>query len=362
MQRLNGKRLVIVVFTSIVALVLSGAAYIASANGGGGGGDAAPVPNSAVQGTPFALDPAGFAADEFVALTFTFPDGSVRDLQNIVAMDGALHVSKTMVPNPFNVDPVNLYLRSTLGGALHFVYTPTTSWPTGAYTATFHGLVSNQVVNISFAITAANVPIATPGVNLVVEDAIGNPQGYPGDRSTMSGNGFGANETIEITVIKPDGTREAFPYQPTTSLAGAFTVNFTFSAQRTIGAYTFIATSQNTNYIGVAQFDLLPPTPPTPTGSNLNVLVQADTPAPGSTRVEIQGSLFWANEGVQLYLQTPAGAPTYGKVYPLGPQFTDRNGQFAVAIVLDQSYPTGQYTVVATGSASGIEDSADFTP
>jgi hypothetical protein len=97
-------------------------------------------------------------------------------------------------------------------------------------------------------------------------------------------------------------------------------------------------------------------------GSALKAIVMDDPQNPLSHRVEIQGQLFTPLEGVILQLHLP--------YYPLAPgsetmlslplQRANAQGKFSLVFTLDQRYPTGTYSLTATGSTSDAIAVAPF--
>ncbi|MGB9633544.1 MAG: hypothetical protein ACPL8I_09455, partial [Chloroflexaceae bacterium] len=101
-------------------------------------------------------------------------------------------------------------------------------------------------------------------------------------------------------------------------------------------------------YRVITTFTLTSP-PVTPTGwATFRVAFPPDRADPQRNAFEVQGTLFYPGERVDIWLTLPDGS-----VRGLPSQFADGVGDFYAVLYLDERLPTGFYQATAKGSLSG---------
>jgi hypothetical protein len=317
------------------------------------------------QGSPFGLELQQFWPSEPVMISFTFPDGrvlspvvtSINDLNSLQNPVTYLTYNGTQIPiNGLDgvIDmPANFPWISftTVGGDYYFPFQVTNKWPYGCYTFTGLGLQSNRQVSASFAVIPQVGPAPNPGqASLVIEDnTTGDPSSQQGALVNIFGRGFVADEVISIWITAPDGVVFSFPYQPSTSNIGSFSVPFQFNANHPTGIYAFTALGNLSGYQVIAHFNLTSRASQQTGWAQLRVAYPASRNGKQGTLFEVQGKRFNPYERVDIWMTLPDNA-----VRGLPSQYADGNGEFYADIYLDERLPTGEYDFSAKGASSGF--------
>ncbi|NNJ10175.1 hypothetical protein EKD04_007530 [Chloroflexales bacterium ZM16-3] len=377
MTRKNGKTFVALGLSVALATVLGLFAYRSSAANAGAlmyvqGPTTTTCQQTSItmpagyQGSNFGLELQQFWPNEPVSISFTFPDGRVlspvvtsindlNSLQNLVTT-----FSFNGVPIPINgldgvIDmPANFpWISFTdAGGDYYFPFTVTNKWPYGCYTFTALGLQSNRQVAASFAVIPQVGQAPNPGqAILTIEDnTTGDPSSQQGALVNIFGRGFVAQELISIWITAPDGVVFSFPYQPTTSDIGSFSVPFEFNANHPTGFYAFTALGNTSGYQVISRFNLTSRASPLSGWAQLRVAYPASrNGAQGTTFFEVQGKRFNPYERIDIWMTLPDNA-----VRGLPSQYADANGEFFADLHLDERLPTGEYDFTAKGADSGF--------
>lgn len=362
MNAFKQKRRYALIFILLLALALGSFVYASSAAGAATldipsspasaicAIDGSSAPTAAQDGVvSFSLG--GYRANEGIAMYFTFPNGQIRDLPAILAMDGPVNAKNAnVVPAP-NVDA---------GGELYFTYQLGQNWPVGCYSIQAIGQDSGNLGVTKLVIEDAKpMPKPTPALKVYKEEG-GAVEGQQGDVIAITGAGFPAGASVGISIKMPDGVVNSFPTAPIASASGKFTTIFQFTQTSVTGKYTFTASSPGGPL--AADFTLKGPAAPAASKATLTPLVSSDALSPLTHKVEIQGSFFTPLEGVTLWLSLPysqlgAGASSAMSL-PL--QHANAQGKFVAIFMLDEHYPSGVYMVTAIGSVSKSTATAPF--
>ncbi|MEI7770912.1 MAG: hypothetical protein WCI67_13020 [Chloroflexales bacterium] len=317
------------------------------------------------QGSNFGLELQQFWPQEAVSISFTFPDGRVLSpvVTGISDSNSLQNPVKTLdfngVAIPINgldgvIDmPANFpWISFTdVGGDYYFPFPATNKWPYGCYTFTAHGLGSNRQVSSSFVVAPRIGPAPDPGqASLIVEDnTTGDPSSQQGALVNIFGRGFVANEVISIWITAPDGVVISFPYQPTTSDIGSFSVPFQFNANHQTGFYGFTALGNLSGYQVITRFNLTSRASNETGWSQLRVAFPASRNGGQGSTFEVQGKRFNPFERVDIWMTLPDNS-----VRGLPSQYADANGEFFADVYLDERLPTGVYDFTAKGASSGF--------
>lgn len=376
MARLTQKRMFSVGFALALAALLAGFAFSTMARNAGAlmfvqGPQSAhcertgqTVP-AGYQGDNFGLELQQFWPNEPVMISFTFPDGRVLSpvvtgISDTNSVQGSVD---TFIWNgvaiPINgldgvIDmPANFPWISytTAGGDYYAPFPVTARWPYGCYTFTGLGLYSNRQTQASFAVLPRPMalPAASPASLIVEDNTTGDPSSQQGAYVNIFGRGFVARELISIWITAPDGVVFDFPYQPTTSDIGSFSVPFIFNANHPTGTYAFTALGNLSGYQVISRFNLSSRASNPSGWAQLRVAYPFPNRGSQGTVFEVQGKRFNPYERVDIWMTLPDNA-----VRGLPSQYANENGEFFASIFLDERLPTGEYDFTAKGADSGF--------
>jgi hypothetical protein len=209
-----------------------------------------------------------------------------------------------------------------------------TSWTTYSYTLT----ATTSTTRLEFddlgngnsegtLLDAVSV-VVQPTANLAVSPT----SGFLGQTITLTGTGYGPNETV---TIRADGISAPPIYVATTDATGAFVIT-RHVLQGTYGSHTLIAVGQSSHHLGVTTFSITP--------------LLAITPRSGSggTSIAVSGFGFGANEQVNLYWYNPQQWVGSASTSSLGSFY----GSATVHFTIPAGTPAGQNVVSAVGQTS----------
>ncbi|MEI7643824.1 MAG: hypothetical protein WCJ55_06050 [Chloroflexales bacterium] len=317
------------------------------------------------QDSNFGLELQQFWPNEPVSISFTLPDGRVlspvvtsindmNSLQNPVAtlsfngVDIPINGLDGVIDMPADFPWIHL---ANVGGDYYFPFPATNKWAYGCYTFAAHGMQSDRQVTSNFVVAPRIGPAPNPGQStLFVEDnTTGDPSSQQGALVNIFGRGFVANELISIWITAPDGVVFSFPYQPTSSNIGSFSVPFQFNANHPTGFYAFTALGNLSGYQVITRFNLTSRASLINGWSQLRVAYPASRNGSQGTTFELQGKRFNPYERVDVWMTLPDNA-----VRGLPSQYADANGEFFADVYLDERLPTGEYDFTAKGASSGF--------
>jgi hypothetical protein len=289
----------------------------------------------------------GFWDQEYVTITYSFPDGQIFSPVSAFLLDGVVN----MPPNYTTV------FRTDVAGDLYFDYPITNKWPYGCYQMTAQGNSSGQTAIGFFVVKArsAAAPAASPAKLAVWRNGTFEASAVHDSLVNIHGTGFVPNEQVGIWVTQPDGSVVGHPTQ-VASDAGNIESTFQFTSVHQTGRYTFTAYGLLSHYQVFAPFDLLGGTS-IPSGW---AKVRVAYPASASTTqngkdIVVSGTLFSPEEPVGLWITLPDGG-----VRGLPTQIADGNGDFYADIAIDERLPLGNYKLTASGVYSGRLVITDF--
>jgi hypothetical protein len=167
-----------------------------------------------------------------------------------------------------------------------------------------------------------------PTANLAVSPT----SGFLGQTITLTGTGYGPNETV---TIRADSVSASPIYAATTDATGAFVIT-RHVLQDTYGSHSLIAVGQSSHHLGVTTFSETP--------------LLAVTPRSGSvgTTIAVSGFGFGANEQVNLYWFNPQQQVGSASTSSLGSFY----GSATVHFTIPSGTPAGQNVVYAVGQTS----------
>lgn len=174
-----------------------------------------------------------------------------------------------------------------------------------------------------------------------------NPvSGVRGTIFKITGAGFGASETVLLTVKDQNSTTVAGPTSLTADASGNITTSFTGSLSTMPGTYTASVTGNTSGRSATNSFTVIQDTALTVTPAN---------GVPGTT-FKLAGTKFNASETVTLTIKGPNGSTAFG---PSGQQATATGGVTFIYTTTAAS-ATGTYTATATGASSGLNAVTTF--
>lgn len=298
-----------------------------------------------------------FWDNEFVYISFTFPDG--RTFSPIVA-DGRVRA-------PAGLDglvdmPANFpwFAQISNGGDYYYTFQASKRWPYGSYTFTALGASSRRQAQGCFVLLPRQSPPPNSGpATLIVEDnTTGATSGLHGALVNIFGRGFRAQEEVSVWITAPDGTVLDYPGQFTSDV-GSFASTFIFDSRFPIGTYAFTALGRSSGYQVIARFRLDGRTS-TPSGwAQLRVAWRPNAAASQNQTFELQGQFFEPFELIAVWATLPDGT-----VRDLPFQQANQFGEFFALIALDQRLPTGNYAFTVQGQSSRrlVIDRVNVTP
>jgi len=238
------------------------------------------------------------------------------------------------------------------------------------------GLVAN-VAGIGAASAASLTPTYT--TQLATE---GNTSMAAGNQLTVQGTSFGQNEEISFWINVPDGTQvpKGSLGQTNTTMTGnvialdsiASTDDngaFTYTIDTTglpSGSYSLVAHGLSSQVEQILDFTISGSSAPAPLMSEGSTTMAAGTP------LTLHGSFYKPNESISLWINVPEGTAldsdslgqndtkVDGNVVQLyNMPGTDASGRFTYT-VNTTGLPAGNYSIVAHGVDSGIENVLSF--
>lgn len=175
-----------------------------------------------------------------------------------------------------------------------------------------------------------------------------NPaSGVQGTIFQIAGAGFGASETVLLTIKDQNGTTVSGPTSLTADASGNITGSFTSSQSTTPGTYTASATGNTSGRSAATSFTVT---------QGVALAVTPATGIPGTT-FQFVGTKFGASETVNLTITGPNGSTVFG---PSGLQAT-ASGSVTFTYATTAASAGGTYTATATGATSGLKAVATFT-
>ncbi|MGQ9926156.1 MAG: hypothetical protein ACUVS4_04710 [Chloroflexaceae bacterium] len=289
---------------------------------------------------------------EPVEVDISFPDGRLFTVPAARLLDGTID---QVINNPFaSRAPANI------AGEVSAVLTVPGTWPYGCYFFTGRGLLSGKVAGAALVVVPGGAPGPNPGPAFAAVTRVGSNEarGVQGSQVDINGSGFRGGERIDIWITAPDGTVLNFPPGPLVFAdnSGDFRAAFTFDGLNPVGTYQFTVEGAESGYRVITSFTLTSP-PVVQTGwARLRVAFPPDQADPQRSAFEVQGSLFYPGERVDIWITLPDGA-----VRGLPSQFADGVGDFYAVVYLDERLPTGFYQATARGSLSGHLVITSFT-
>ncbi|MFQ3663354.1 MAG: hypothetical protein SNJ69_13275 [Chloroflexaceae bacterium] len=281
---------------------------------------------------------------EPVEVDISFPDGRLFTVPAARLLDGTID----QVIN----NPVASRAPANIAGEVSAVLTVPGTWPYGCYFFTGRGLLSGKVAGAALVVVPGGAPGPNPGPAFAAVTRVGSNEarGVQGSRVDINGGGFRGGERIDIWITAPDGTVLNFP--PGSPVfadnSGDFRAAFTFDGLNPVGTYQFTVQGASSGYRVITTFTLTSP-PVVQTGwARFRVAFPPDQADPQRSVFEVQGSLFFPGERVDIWLTLPDGA-----VRGLPSQFADGVGDFYAVLYLDERLPTGFYQATAQGALSG---------
>ena len=197
-----------------------------------------------------------------------------------------------------------------------------TTAATGAFSAIFN--VPASTVGAHTVTASGDVSTANAGFTVITDVSLSQTAGYAGDEVTVSGTGFGANQSLTITFV------DSQVKITTTDATGSFSDKFTVLPLAT-GTYTVVA-SDDVN-TATADFEVL-----VITGVSLS-----QTAGYAGDEVTVSGTGFGANQSLTI---TFAGSRVKTTT-------TDAIGSFSDKFTVPASV-TGTHTVVATDNVTTV--------
>jgi len=281
---------------------------------------------------------------EPVEVDISFPDGRLFTVPAARLLDGTID---QVINNPLASQAL-----ANIAGEVSAVLTVPGTWPYGCYFFTGRGLLSGKVAGAALVVVPGGAPGPNPGPAFAAVTRVGSNEarGVQGSRVDINGGGFRGGERIDIWITAPDGTVLNFPPGPPifADNSGDFRAAFTFDGLNPVGTYQFTIQGAESRYRVITPFTLTSP-PVVQTGwARLRVAFPPDQADPQRSAFEVQGSLFFPGERVDIWITLPDGA-----VRGLPSQFADNVGDFYAVVYLDERLPTGFYQATARGSLSG---------
>jgi len=212
----------------------------------------------------------------------------------------------------------------------------------GSFTATF--AIPTDVKTPTTTITAMATVSATATLTVGTSITLTPSKGIAGTTVTVSGRGFKASSTVDITWLVTTGYSLLLVNDYPTDSVGAFTTTFTVPPVTTGVDYTITATDAATPTAGTASATF------TMTGATAITL--SPKSGLGGITVTVTGEWFTKSKTVTVYLDaTSLGTVTASSVIPYG--FTK-----VITIPIDATF--GAHTIKAKDS-EGVEATATFT-
>lgn len=286
-----------------------------------------------------------FWDNEFVYISFTFPDGRTFSPQ----------VADGRVQAPAGLDglvdmPANFpwFAQISNGGDYYYTFQASKRWPYGSYTFTALGATSRRQTQGCFVLLPRQTAAPNPGpATLIIEDnTTGANTSLQGAMVNIFGRGFRAQEEVSLWITAPDGTVLDYPGQFTSDV-GSFASTFVFDSRFPIGNYGFTALGRTSGYQVITRFQLNGQTS-TPSGwALLRVAWRPNAAASQNQTFELQGQFFEPFELVAVWATLPDGS-----VRDLPFQQANQFGEFFAEIGFDQRLPTGNYAFTVQGQSS----------
>ena len=309
--------------------------------------------NATTRGQRFAIDARGFAANEPVAISFTFPDGRVYS--PAVTQPG----SNPAVPGTTALDGIKdeitdpgFFGQTNSGGDYTSFFLTTNAWPHDCYKITVQGTVSNIQVSDYLVVKDAPLPMRgattldvhshTGLANSGEQGAMPTPAGAPtAGVVDIFGRGFKGGEVVKLQMIQPNGTIINLPAPPVSTI-GSFQTSVTLGIDRQVGEYTFVATSGN----GQTKQGSFTLKPQAAEKRDFTAQLNISDPVPATTvqnsTLQLQGKLFQQGELVEIRL-----IQANGVIRTLDQIQANDLGEFMDDLTLGVQLPTGVHQLVA---------------
>jgi len=210
----------------------------------------------------------------------------------------------------------------------------------GSFTATFAVPTNATAGDITATATVSATATLTVGKSITLTPS----KGIAGTTVTVSGRGFKASSTVDITWLVTTGYSLLLVNDYPTDSVGAFTTTFTVPPVTTGVDYTITATDAATPTAGTASATF------TMTGATAITL--SPKSGLGGITVTVTGEWFTKSKTVTVYMDaTSLGTVTASSIIPYG--FTK-----TITIPIDATF--GTHTIKARDS-EGVEATATFT-
>ena len=298
--------------------------------------------NATTRGQRFAIDERGFAANEPVAISFTFPDGRVYS--PAVTQPG----SNPAVPGTTALDGIKdeitdpgFFGQANPGGDYTSFFLTTNAWPHECYKITVQGTVSK--IQVSDYLVVKDAPLPMKGaISLDVHSHTGlTNSGEQSSAVDIFGRGFKSGEVVKLQMIQPNGTIINLP-APLVSTIGSFQTSVTLGIDHQVGEYTFVATSGNSQ-TKQGTFTLKPQAAEK---RDFTAQLNISDPVPATTvqssTLQLQGKLFQQGELVEIRL-----IQANGVIRTLDQIQANDLGEFTDDLTLSVQLPTGVHQLVA---------------
>lgn len=312
------------------------------------------------QGEAISVQLLRFPAGADAKIWLTFPDGRVFSPAALPLLTGVIDLP---VDSGFalSVDGVKEPFTTFASNAL---------MPTGCYTLRATSTVGPTTAGTNLVIQADPIlKEVNPGLlKLIVQNqTTKQPRGPQGTVVEIFGRDFPNGATRTLQLIQPNGTvlDIPLPTPPPTVQDTGFHIAISMPNVLQTGVYTFVATATPASaakpYRIATNFEL---TAASLAPQGIGILRVSDPftllPKQGDT-LQIQGNRFTAGAIPMLTLILPNGAVRNAAVLPtLAGPAVDANGDFPLALTLDQRFPTGSYRIVATSGPPSTSATATF--
>jgi hypothetical protein len=255
---------------------------------------------------PFYAQGSGFAANEDVQLSVTFPlyNGTSVTVTKTVATDASGNFNATLIRMPTDTKQTTVTLSAS-------------------------GSSSKKQATVNASV------VYRPYLTLSSKTV------RPGGSVTVSGYGYAPNSTVQFVLATANGVQTATLNEAaTTDASGHFSTTVTVPADFSAGSYTLTAKGAVTG--ATASTALTAALTPT-------VTIQPGTATPGQT-VKVTGQGFSANVAVTLTINVPLyGGGTRAVTKTVG---ADANGNFTTYMTIPGHAAAGTVTVTAKGPSS----------